>query len=95
MNFSEALTAAKRGRLITREGWNGKGMFVFMVDGSEFQVSRAPLNKIFPEGTKITYRPHLDMKYADGTIGVWNPSNSDLLEEDWRIVSPPDASEPI
>lgn len=29
MNFGEALEAVKEGKLIAREGWNGKGMFVF------------------------------------------------------------------
>jgi hypothetical protein len=29
LSFGEALEAAKQGRLIAREGWNGKGMFVF------------------------------------------------------------------
>lgn len=29
VNFGAALEAAKKGKLIQREGWNGKGMFVF------------------------------------------------------------------
>lgn len=29
-SFSEALNAAKDGKMVTRNGWNGKGMFVFM-----------------------------------------------------------------
>lgn len=30
LNYGEALEAAKQGKLISREGWNGRGMFVFM-----------------------------------------------------------------
>lgn len=30
LTFGEALEAVKKGDLITRKGWNGKGMFVFM-----------------------------------------------------------------
>ncbi len=30
LNFGQALEAVKQGKLIAREGWNGKGMFVFM-----------------------------------------------------------------
>lgn len=86
MNYSQALEAAKQGKLISRQNWNGKGMFVFMVPGSTFKVSRPPLIDIFPEDTEITYRPHLDMKYADGTVGVWMASHSDMLENDWFIV---------
>jgi hypothetical protein len=85
MNFSEALERIKNGDKAYREGWNGKDMFVYLVEGSQFVVNRAPLNKIYPEGTEINYRPHIDLKAADGTCGVWSPSNSDVLAEDWRI----------
>ena len=30
LNFGQALEAVKEGKLIAREGWNGKRMFVFM-----------------------------------------------------------------
>ena len=86
MNFSEALELIKSGSKLTRTNWNGKGMFVYLVHGSEFEVNRAPLNQIFKMGEKIIYRPHIDMKYADGSCGVWSPSNSDLLADDWEIV---------
>ena len=85
-DFGGALTAVKHGKKIARQGWNGKGMFAFMVNGSKFQVSRAPLNEIYPEGTEVEYRPHIDLKAADGTIGVWNPNMMDILAEDWQIV---------
>jgi hypothetical protein len=28
-NFGQAIEAVKEGKLITRNGWNGKGMFIF------------------------------------------------------------------
>ena len=84
--FGMAIEAVKHGKKIARQGWNGKGMFAFMVNGSKFQVSRAPLNEIYPEGTEVEYRPHIDLKAADGTIGVWNPNMMDVLAEDWQIV---------
>lgn len=86
MNFSEALGWIIAGKKLTRTGWNGKGMFVYLVQGSEFEVNRAPLNTIFEDGTKIKYRPHIDLKAADGTCGVWSPSNTDLLAKDWEVV---------
>jgi len=58
-----------------------------LVDGSKFEVNRAPLNKFFDEGTEVEYRPHLDMRAADGTIGVWLASQSDILAEDWFVVA--------
>ena len=85
MNFSQALDEIKAGKLLTRSGWNGKGMFVFLVNGSQFKVNRFPLNKIFEEGTEINYRPHIDMKYADGSIGVWLASMGDIMADDWKL----------
>lgn len=84
--FAEALNLVKSGTLMSREGWNGKGMYIFLVPGSTFEVSRAPLLGIFPLGTVINYRPHIDMKYADGTVGVWSASAGDLMANDWVIV---------
>ena len=30
MNFGEAIQAMKQGKRVQREGWNGKGLFVFI-----------------------------------------------------------------
>lgn len=88
MDFASALRALKTdGALIARQGWNGKGMFLFLVDGSKFKVNRAPLDKIFSEGTEISYRPHIDMKTVNGEIVTWVASQSDLLADDWFVIS--------
>lgn len=92
MNFSEALHQLKYGARMARVGWNGKGMFVFLVKGSQFEVNRAPLNEFYPMGTPVTYRPHLDMQAADGTVGVWTASHTDLLADDWVVVGSPPVS---
>ena len=84
MTFGEALASLKTGNRVRRSGWNGKGMFLFLVPGSTFQVNRAPLLGIFPEGTDIKYQPHIDMKAADGSIFAWNPNQLDVLGEDWE-----------
>lgn len=86
MNFSEALQFIKQGKKLTRSGWNGRGMFVYFVAGSQFTANRAPLNVIYSEGTEITYRPHIDLRAADGTCGVWSISNNDALAENWEIL---------
>lgn len=83
MDFSQALDSIKDGRRVARAGWNGKGMFVFLVPGSTFQVNRAPLLGIYPEGTIVNYRAHIDMRTADGQIVPWLASQTDLLAEDW------------
>jgi hypothetical protein len=87
MNFGEAIEAMKSGQKVSRSGWNGKGMFLFLVPGSVFKVSRAPLNAIYPEGTEITYCPHIDMKTADDKVVPWLASQTDVLAEDWGIIT--------
>jgi len=86
LDFSSALLLLKSGKKLARTGWNGKKMFIFLVDGSTFKVNRAPLLGIYKEGTKIEYKPHIDMKTADGTIVPWLASQSDLMATDWVIV---------
>lgn len=86
MDFGMAVTAIKAGAKVARKGWNGKDMFLFLVHGSTFQVDRAPLLGIYPEGTTINYRPHIDMRTANGEIVPWVASQSDVLEVDWVIV---------
>ncbi len=86
MDFSDALVAIKAGKRVSREGWNGKGMFVFLVSGSTFTVNRPPLLGIYPEGTRIEYRGHIDMKTVDGQVVPWVASQTDLLAEDWGVV---------
>lgn len=86
MDFSDALKELKNGKLVQRSGWNGKGMFLFLVPGSVFKVNRAPLLGIYAEGTEINYHGHVDMKTADGQIVPWLCSQTDLLANDWQIA---------
>lgn len=87
MSFGHAVEMMKAGKKVARSGWNGKGMFLFLVDGSTFKVNRPPLLGIFEEGTEIDYRPHIDMRAANGEIVVWVASQSDVIEEDWEVVN--------
>lgn len=86
MDFGDSVRALKGGKRVARTGWNGKGMFLFLVNGSTFQVNRPPLLGIYPEGTVIDYLPHIDMRTDDGSIVPWLASQSDVLAEDWIIV---------
>jgi hypothetical protein len=81
-----AVKQMQDGQLVGRKGWNGKGMFIFLVSGSQFVVNRAPLNVIFPAGTEINYRPHIDIKSIDGSIVPWQASQTDLLATDWEVI---------
>ncbi len=86
MNFSKALECLKEGALVRRQGWNGKGMFRYLVPSSTFTVNRPPLLGIYEEGEQIRYHAHIDMKTADGLCVPWLCSQTDMLAEDWEIV---------
>lgn len=87
VSFSQALDMVKAGKRMARAGWNGKGMFIFLVPGSRFAVSRPPLLGIYPEGVMIDYQPHVDMRTADGSVVPWLCSQTDLLADDWMEVN--------
>lgn len=86
LTFGLAIEALKAGSKVARAGWNGKGMFLFLVPGSTFKVNRPPLLGIYTEGTEINYCPHIDMKTADDKVVPWLASQTDVLAEDWLIV---------
>lgn len=89
MNFGRALEMLKEGKRVSRSGWNGKDMFLFLVPGSTFKVSRPPLLGIYSEGTEIRYHAHIDMKTAQGDVVPWLASQTDVLAEDWGEVLNP------
>jgi hypothetical protein len=70
-NFGWALSQLKSGRKVSREGWNGKGMW---------------LNLQTPdENSKMTL-PYIYMKTADGHLVPWLASQTDVLADDWDLV---------
>jgi hypothetical protein len=93
MNYAEALKAVHAGNCVAHVSW--KLCFIYLVQGSEFVVNRAPLNKLLPEGTVVKYAPHVDklLLNHDGSVTamVWEglrPSTRiDVLDDEWRIVT--------
>lgn len=85
-SFGWAIERLKDGAKVARSGWNGKGMFLFLVPGSTFKVNRPPLLGIYEEGTEINYNPHIDMKTADNKVVPWLASQTDVLAEDWEEI---------
>src|SRR5947209_2318352 len=79
MNFGEALADLKNGHRVCRSGWNGKGMFLFLVPGSVFKVNREPLLSILGEGKEVQYHAHVDMKTVQGYVIPWLCSQADMI----------------
>jgi len=86
-DFSTALIHMREGKRVTREGWNGANMWVFLQKGYPDGI---PINKNtadatgFVEGTPMKFRPYFMLYTAQGDFAHWVPSGSDLLAEDWR-----------
>lgn len=78
-NFSDALEMLKQGMAITRKGWNGKSMYLRLQRGDRFSKMTLPyIYIVTPSRTHITGLDRCP----------WLASQTDLLSEDWSIVSP-------
>ena len=77
MDFSEALVQLKTGKRVARDGWNGKGMFLFIVSLWDTDAE---------EAAGLLRRPFVAMKTAQEDVVPWLASQSDLLAGDWEIV---------
>lgn len=67
-NFGWALEMLKAGEKVQRKGWNGKGMFITLQNGSKVNgtLMRNEPAKQFYGNNEVNICPHLDMKAADG-----------------------------
>ena len=87
MNFGDALAALKDGEKVARHGWNGAGMFAYLVPAASYPVQTGAAASHFGEGSMVPYRAYLAIKTVDGDVATWAPSCSDVLAEDWGIVA--------
>ena len=78
MTFGLAIEALRRGLSVARSGWNGKGMWLSM--------------QVPDEHSKMSL-PYLYLNYPTDAINTpgarvpWQASQTDVLAEDWEIVS--------
>jgi murein endopeptidase len=94
MNFGTAIEALKEGKRVSRQGWNGKGMFLFLLpasDGIPTSVIHDPaLKKVIEAevgGDSFDALGSIRMFTADKKILTgWLASQSDMLAEDWVIL---------
>lgn len=68
LTFGEAIELLKEGKLVTRQGWNGKGMFLFMRPADELTVNTLVHNvKSLPQSVK-SYFAAKTHPYLEGRI---------------------------
>lgn len=97
MPFGHAIEAAKQGHKIAREGWNGRGMFVVYMPPMFLPPfnSQEPGKKVNDRTAKfigpdspLDCQPYFAMYNAQKQwIPGWLASQSDMLSDDWMIVS--------
>src|SRR6187431_1280925 len=96
--FGQAIEALKQGKIVSREGWSGKGMFIFRQVPSEVPVSVIPRmtslpasvrSKVLERDLPLRYQNQLAIVYPDNNVYGWVASPSDVLESDWCIHESP------
>jgi len=81
LTFGAAVEALKQGKRVTRAGWNGRGMYLWLMPATMVKAEwcREPGLKSLAEanGGEIE---------ALGTIRMLMASQSDILAEDWQVI---------
>lgn len=89
MTFGSAIENMKIGYKVARKGWNGKGMYIVLMDGypSTLASTMTKEKHGLPEGSYVTVNPYIVMKTATGELQPgWLASQTDILAEDWENV---------
>lgn len=77
-SFGEALEELKKGRLVARTGWNGKGMWLALQRPDAHSKMSLPYIYIeYPAGSTA---------YPEGSRVPWLASQTDMLSNDWDIL---------
>lgn len=80
MDFGKVIFELRCGKKVFREGWNGKGMFIFLVPIDwEFHSDIEDIEDLPTE-------PFICMKTADNKLIPWLASQADLLADDWMAI---------
>ena len=96
-DFGTAIKFLKAGGAVRRAGWNGKGMFVIKQVPAHITSETIPNMQSLPQIAKdiLMKRQKPCLKYTnqmliidqDGRADSWVPSSSDVLAEDWELVT--------
>lgn len=80
-SFGEAIKYLKRGMKVAREGWNGKGMYLFRSPKLGCQIYSEYTGKEIND-----LQEFIVMKTADDNLVSWLASQTDMLAEDWMFA---------
>ena len=88
-SFGWALEHMKCGKRVTRAGWNGKGMWLWLVREDEYRLTSPLSSETLPVAEALevgTMLPWIMMKTAGYRFVPWLASQTDMLAEDWEII---------
>lgn len=91
-DFGSAINALKNGYKVAREGWNGKGMFLFLLPAGTIPktaIHDSKLKEILESNGKDHFEAlgSIRMKTADDKILTgWLASQTDMLADDWIVI---------
>jgi hypothetical protein len=92
-DFGVALSKMSQGYAVRRTGWNGKGMYVFIVNpisfGPTVGTTMHAIEKFGDDQiVQADLLPCVAMRTADKKILLgWLASQSDMLSNDWEIAT--------
>lgn len=91
MNFGQAIEALKEGKKVSRTGWNGKNMYLWLKPATTIKSDwcKDPMLKeiVDSNGGETEALGTVCMKTADNKILTgWLASQTDMLSEDWVIL---------
>lgn len=81
LSFGNATEKMKLGDKVARKGWNGKGMFLFLICGNAWDFT-ADVSGV--DG--IETLPFICMKTADNKLVPWLASQTDVIADDWCVI---------
>ena len=79
-SFGWAIKQMWTGSRVRRVGWNGKGMFLFLV------ADWKPTNVAAIRPDEYPVLPFIAMKTADNKVVPWLASQTDMLAIDWELA---------
>lgn len=94
MDFGEAIRCLKQGNRVARDGWNGKGMFLYYVPANKYPYTTSIGQSIADADGNVEYGAYIAMKTAQGNVVPWLASQTDVLAEDWVLSIVPQSEVP-
>ena len=81
-----AIKEMHHGQKVRRVGWNGKGMFLYLVPPGEYPARTQVAKETWGENGLVPYQAYIAMKTAQDTVVPWLASQTDLLAIDWELA---------